>query len=596
MKLTRYCRLAWHDHYHVTSIIFLFFSPLVLFVLTEWFDQPFGLLASGPSSSLVNITLIALLLVALWLLTGRLRVSLLALAAMCFLLTLTNHYLLRFRGTPLLPWDVYSWRTAANVAGGYDYRLDTAHCLMVVLFGLYALGAWRCTWCCTHWSWRRRLGCLAATLAVLAGFTSLLWQPRFLQQLYFVNNLFQLPETVAHDGLLASQLIHARQLFHSPPPHYSPEKAQTVLAHYAAPEATPTARPHLIAIMNETFADLSVYGDLQLTADPLPHLHALQAASHSAQTGWLHVSVKGGTTANSEWEFLTTGSTAFLPSGSVPYLQFSQARAPALPHYLRQLGYQTTSIHPYYPSGWKRNAVYPLLGFQTSLFADNFTTPHMVHGFISDEAAYDKIIEVFEAKNPNKPQFIWEVTMQNHSGYVDCAASMPQPIHAGVVTNSSLDCYLSLLAESDRQLDRLLDYFARVGEPVVIAFFGDHQPSDDITRPIRAALAQSSSFPLPDIDYVTPYLIWTNFPTPARSGDTSANYLSLHFLQAAGLPLSPHQRLAAAAEQAYPLLTSQLAVGADGVVSTPDQASDALADYRLVQYWWLAGDKGNEKI
>ena len=57
-----------------------------------------------------------------------------------------------------------------------------------------------------------------------------------------------------------------------------------------------------------------------------------------------------GNTANSEFEFLTGDSLAFLPAGSVAYQQFVKDETPTLVEQLKLQGYQTAAIHPYYRS------------------------------------------------------------------------------------------------------------------------------------------------------------------------------------------------------------------------------------------------------
>ena len=77
--------------------------------------------------------------------------------------------------------------------------------------------------------------------------------------------------------------------------------------------------PNVIVIMNEAFSDLSVFGDFDTDYDYMPFIHSLK---DNVIKGNCYVSVKGGNTANSEYEFLTGDSMAFLPAGSVPYQQY----------------------------------------------------------------------------------------------------------------------------------------------------------------------------------------------------------------------------------------------------------------------------------
>ena len=103
--------------------------------------------------------------------------------------------------------------------------------------------------------------------------------------------------------------------------------------------------------MNESFSDLSVLGDFKTNEDYLPFLHSLQQGAENTVTGMLNVSVCGGNTADTEYEFLTGNTMAFLPQGSIPYQQYIKSRTPSLAGYLKSLGYATYAQHPYQASG-----------------------------------------------------------------------------------------------------------------------------------------------------------------------------------------------------------------------------------------------------
>ena len=67
--------------------------------------------------------------------------------------------------------------------------------------------------------------------------------------------------------------------------------------------------------MNEAFSDLSVLGDYDnRMTEVLPFINSL---TKNTQKGWMYSSVKGGNTANTEFEFLTGLSMYFLPTGSI---------------------------------------------------------------------------------------------------------------------------------------------------------------------------------------------------------------------------------------------------------------------------------------
>lgn len=71
--------------------------------------------------------------------------------------------------------------------------------------------------------------------------------------------------------------------------------------------------PNIIVVMNESFSDLSVLGDFKTNEDYMPFLHSLQQGAENTVTGMLNVSVCGGNTADTEYEFLTGNTMAFLP-------------------------------------------------------------------------------------------------------------------------------------------------------------------------------------------------------------------------------------------------------------------------------------------
>ena len=90
--------------------------------------------------------------------------------------------------------------------------------------------------------------------------------------------------------------------------------------------------------MNESFSDLNVLGDFTTNEDYMPYLHSLQNGAENTVTGYLNVSVCGGNTANTEFEFLTGNSMAFLPQGKYSVSAVHYERTPALPAYLASLG------------------------------------------------------------------------------------------------------------------------------------------------------------------------------------------------------------------------------------------------------------------
>lgn len=112
--------------------------------------------------------------------------------------------------------------------------------------------------------------------------------------------------------------------------------------------------------MNESFADFRVIGNLETNQEVMPFYDSL---TENTTKGYALSSVFGAKTPDSEWEFLTGNSMAFLPAGSVPYQQYvSEKNAYSLVDNLKQQDYTCVAMHPYYATGWSRDKVYPGIG------------------------------------------------------------------------------------------------------------------------------------------------------------------------------------------------------------------------------------------
>ena len=96
-------------------------------------------------------------------------------------------------------------------------------------------------------------------------------------------------------------------------------------------------KPNVIAIMNEAFSDLSVVGDFTTNQDYMPFIHNLK---ENTIQGHLYMSIFGSGTCNSEFEFLTGNTMAFLQNGIIAYTQVVKDKLPNLTYTLKQQGYK----------------------------------------------------------------------------------------------------------------------------------------------------------------------------------------------------------------------------------------------------------------
>ena len=350
--------------------------------------------------------------------------------------------------------------------------------------------------------------------------------------------------------------------------------------------------------MNEAFSDLSVFGDFHASEDYMPFIHSLDK---NVLKGHAYVSVKGGNTANSEFEFLTGDSMAFMPTGSVPYQQYVKSKIPSLASRLGELGYTTTAIHPYYGSGWNRNTVYPLLGFDNMIFKDAFTTPKKIRNYISDESAFQKIIDLYEEKGTDEKLFAFEVTMQNHGGYSKDTDDFRESVYLTDELNQgtqvrAAEKYLTLIQKSDEAFKELVEYFEKQKEPTIILMFGDHQPSDYITNVIlrELDLDRDESQDVYFDNYIVPYIMWSNYDMDTTQVENiSLNYLSGLLMEKAGIGLTGYQQFLKDMQAELPVITANMVMEADGDREPEkDVQSEWIENYNKLVYNHLCDKTG----
>ena len=576
--------------------------PIISFYLMEAFEHN-ALAEVRQEAQWFNILIFELIAWTLYLLIGRMTTALRIELALALAFGLTNHYVMAFRSTPFVPWDLLSVRTAASVAQNYDFTPTPRMIVVTVLFVLLMVAV-RVLRKVPRIKLPIRLGSAVLCGLALCLFVNTLQQETFQNKHYLYPFLFTPAYMTKVNGMAVTFAMDLAYVAVDKPEGYSAEEAQKTLEQYGntdnvfaddeentndsknrGEDANNKDLPNIIVIMDEAFSDLSVVGDLETNEDYMPFMHKMQQGADHTITGYAQVSVCGGNTANSEFEFLTGNTMSFLPSGSIPYQQYITKDTPSLASYLASLGYETYAQHPYYASGWNREKVYPLLGFEHLNFIDDYANKTYVRKYVSDDADMQHIIDTYENKEDGKPAFIFNVTMQNHGGYTDAFSDLSEDVHATNYNSEVLDRYLSLIRLTDQSLEKLVDYFSNVDEKTVIVFFGDHQPSDTVAAQVQdSMLLPGESVPDEQLRkrYQVPYLVWANYDIDgATQQNTSLNYLSAEVLKAAGVPTDAYQNFLLDLQKSYPVMS------AAGCTDASDADENMLNTYKKLQYYNL---------
>lgn len=607
-----YCKFTYGK---IISALFYLILPAVSFGTLENYTHVLSDLKLP--IVVLNLIFFYLLYAASSFLFGSVRWGFFAATLVPMLFGLANYFVVSFRSSPIVPWDFLSLGTAASVADNYTFTITwkTSFVLFVFIWVILLGSKSRVRF----GKLRVRLACSALSVLLLGAYITGI-QKSSVQSFFGMDTtLFTLNVLYRNNGIAAAFLGNLRFLNIEEPDGYSPKRTQEIAASVSegqeeeqtasGPEgqeeeqtaSVPESEklPHIIVIMDEAFSDLSVWGDFQTSEEVMPFFKAMQ---QECVGGEVYVSVKGGNTANTEFEFLTGNTMAFLPTGSVPYQQYINEELPSLASYLKNFGYTATAIHPYNASGWDRDQVYEHFGFDEFLSLKNFYEPHRMRGYVSDRAAFDKIIEKFEeTKAEGGRSFIFEVTMQNHGGY-----SKPSPdfesylklegVSPKTTSVQATEKYLTLMNETDRALQDLILYFKEQEEPVIVLMFGDHQPSDYITDVVQRICGVQ---PEDTLDYVqqgyrVPFLVWSNYGLSHTYYDgISVNYLGGILLEHAGLPLTGYQTYLKGLMEELPVITGNVYRDAGGTFysRTEDVYTDILDEYKILQYNYLVDEE-----
>lgn len=580
----------------VLSYLLLFLSPLIALLNIEWLQQG-GAILRNPPVFIVNYAFFLCVYLIVYLFSNRIRAALLTGNLLFFIIGTANFYVLYFRGCPLLPWDILATRTALNVVAGIQFPVTLRLVAAVVVSGVLCALTAQIRDPKPCWG-RPRLVAAAANFALIAVCSAVVGLTANTSGSTFHLDPWDSVGSARKNGYVINFLLNLQSVRVPKPEGYSTTQVTSVVSRaFSETPNSSMVKPSIIAVMNEAFSDLNVLGNMNLSEDAIPFFHSLQ---DNTVRGRLVVPAYGGATCNTEYEFLTGNVCSMLRPGTYPMQQYVTKSSPSLATTLKAQGYQTIGIHPYYGSGWNRSRAYPLLGFDRFLDITAFETPELVRSYISDNESYRKIIEQYEARGDD-PIFIFNVTMQNHASY----AVNPDVLIEGLLPEEEqypeTAMYLSLLRKSDEALKSLITYFECIDEPVIIAFFGDHQPAlsgytdmllskNGISTSDRALLLHS-----------VPFFIWANYDIEEQTDMVmSVNYLSTILLKTAGLRMPQYNHYLYGLFEQLPVISSSGVIDSTGnrfsLSSVAGPYANILDEYTMVQYNQVFDKKRTDEL
>ena len=573
--------------WHMLTILLM---PFITITMTECLNNVF-VYDMTYLGFLGNYVVILLFFFLVYAISGSLRLSYLIINPILFGFAVANSYLMNFRGTPFLPMDFLSITTAVGVANTYNYAPTYEIILGSLIFIFITVISAKI----------KTPAYRSVTKIISRSFAATLFS--VLMLLFYGTNIFanmgikpdfwNQTRGYHNYGFVFSFFCNTKYLYMSQPSDYNPNKIGDYVSSIVEKNDTPETnsdidnykKPNIICIMNESLSDLQVLGNLTTNEDYMPFIHSL---TENTIKGNLYVPVIGAGTSNTEFEFLTGHTTAFLPSGSNAYMLYIKNSIASLVSTLVGQGYSSFALHPYYTSGWNRTKVYQNFGFNKfislenimdislmQMFQGNGSDPDylqtlveerypgenmLIRQYISDSYNYRLLIEDYENRDKSVPYFCFNVTMQNHGGYSTSCVNFDESIYATSVTQNynKANKYLSLVKASDNAFKELVEYFSKQKEPTIICMFGDHQPSVEsefISELIGVNNLSDLTTEQEQSRHITPFVIWANYDIEEKNIDKlSSNYLSSLMLQTAGVRLTEYNKYLLKLSETLPVI------------------------------------------
>ena len=576
-------------------------TPMVLGRQLEFISLVINESTFIPYSIHWNVGIMYMIELVLLLCSQSFRVSVIAGNLLFTLLYSADYFVRMYRETPLRWNDLTAAGTAMQVIGNYDLTPNSHMAMswiiliLVVVLVLQTGTARKVSWKESSLREKRKELVLRG-VSFVAGVTVLLFSGHMLLYTDLLDRMgfvtvhgFEERAMYQFNGYLVSACLDYRTNRVVEPDGYSEAAVDALLQEYAKADAEGSGdQPHIILIMNESYADLRDLGNLEISEENMEFFYSLQ---ENTIRGTVNTSVLGGGTANSEFEVFTGCSMGLFSRAFYPYQQGIKKPVDNMVSELKNQGYTTYSMHPESATNWNRDRVYQYLGFDNSYWIEDFEGADIIHKGASDLETYRKIQELYENRQEGEKMFIFDLTIQNHGAYGE--GDGYDSVKAINATSAEADNFLSLIKESDKAFEELIRYFEKQDEKVVICMFGDHQPSfsnDDFYENIYARTEGITDTDRTLNKYITPFIIWANYDIPEEDGvNISLNYLGVLLQDAAGVEMSPYFKYLQDQMKKYPVITSYVYMDAEGNRYAWKGDKSEFPEYRILQYHRIYG-------
>lgn len=539
--------------------------------------------------SIGNVLVLLFMYLIVYGITNKTKLSCMIVSTLAITFGVINYIVIQVRGIAITVSDVYAIQTAMNVAKGIRPTIEGNFIIGMALYMIENILMWKfCKFDDKKETKTVKRRAVTTIIGVLCMGFLFVHEP-----LMKCIEIWNINEAYANSGAGLTLIRMIRDMKVKRPAGYNADEVRKLLETYEDDTVENEENlPNVLVVMNESFADLQSVFDFEIIEDNIPYFRKL-SSGENVISGMTHSSKFGGGTANVEYEFLTQNTTAFLPTGAMPYQQYINKKVnESIIATMNNLNYNTYGIHSWNKNGYSRGKVYNFLQFKNVLFREdmpNLNIDNSISYYSDDESTYGYWYRIMEEKPKDENNFTFVLTMQNHLPYNKYMENNVQYIEDD---NEGLNNYLQFEAESDRALERLVDFIENYDEDVIMIFFGDHQPNLEL----QEVYGPNGAYSDEETPFVVPFFIWANYDIDEMYDvEVSTNYLQSLLLDAANIPKNSYAKYISELREDIPVITSQYYIDRDGDLHTLDDSSspyyDKVKEYEKVVYYQIFDNK-----
>lgn len=422
-------------------------------------------------------------------------------------IAIVNFFMFKYRNYPFSFSDIFLVSEASNMGKRYSYLLPGKHLFAIFAYLIFALLLAKLLKSVDNGKIRRIV--LAVVFALTGSFalTHIYQNDSFYTSAKKIThgNIWSFPNRYATNGIYFSFLNTTNKGGLDKPQGYTKAKALASLRQYSYHNIPREKRVNFITIQLEAYNDFSKWSQIKID----PSVYAdLNKIKQKGMSGSLTTTIFGGGTIDTERKMLT----------GYPSIETINHQTNSLVDYFNEQDYETLALHPGFGWFYNRQNVDLYLGFDKFLYKENYYDKNVDSSFVvPDKKVFPDLVKQFDQiTNKGKKVFNQTVTYQNHGPYPTTFVGKPlvkwqkgyNKKDYAIINN-----YLAGVKATNQALLALVNRLEKSKEPVVLAFWGDHNPwggdNNSTYKMLGINLNYRSSTGFHNY-FDTPYVMWAN--------------------------------------------------------------------------------------